>query len=119
MSHRVGALLLPAPPPPFGPSRPDEPNTAALDPALSILGQFFHALLEYYCGPAWDSIAPGEPIVRVLSVGFDPEDLDFSPESTRPLLALWRDKDAPHAPHGRERPKCDNRSCPVDPAALR
>lgn len=83
---------MPAPPPPFGPAQPDDPNAQALDPALSILGQFFRAMLEFYAGEAWANIAPGEPVVRKLSVGFDPEHLDFQDGDT-PLLALWRDKD--------------------------
>ncbi len=90
MTNRVGALLMPVPAPPFGPTQPDQQNTATLDPALDVLGAFFKAMLEHYCGAAWTSIAPGEPIVRVLSVGHNPEDLDFS-DSLLPLLALWRD----------------------------
>lgn len=90
MSHRVGALLMPVPPPSFGPTRPGESNTASLDPALSILGAFFKAMLEHYAGQAWAAIAPKEPVVRVLSAGHDPEDIDFSDNDT-PLLALWRD----------------------------
>ncbi len=91
--HKVGALLLPAPPPGFGPTRPDESNTAALDPALSVLGAFFRAILEHYCGPAWDSIAPGEPLIKTLITGHDPEDWDFT-DNDSPLLALWRDGEA-------------------------
>lgn len=83
---------MPPAQPPFGPRQPREENTAALDPALSVLGAFFRALLEHYCGPAWKSIAPNEPIVRVLSVGHDPEDIDFH-DGMVPLLALWRDHD--------------------------
>lgn len=93
MSHRVGNLLMPASAPPFGPQRPDEPNVAALDPALSILGAFFKALIEHHCATAWSSIAPGEPLVRRLFVGYDPEDLDFSGESDTPCLALWRENE--------------------------
>ncbi len=92
MAHRVGNLFLPAPSPPFGPTRPDEQNTAALDPALTVLGAFFKALIERYCGDAWAAIAPGEPVVRKLVVGHDPEDLDFSDNDT-PLLAVWRENE--------------------------
>jgi hypothetical protein len=93
MSHRVGALLLPAPPPAFGPRLPNEPDVAPIqDPALDVLGQFFRAILEFYCGEAWKSIAPSEPVVRVLSIGHDPEELDFS-DNDVPLLALWREHD--------------------------
>lgn len=93
MSHRVGALLMPVPPPGFGPCLPNEPDVApVLDPALDVLGQFFRALLEFYCGEAWRSIAPGEPVVRVLSIGHDPEELDFH-DAMVPLLALWREHD--------------------------
>ena len=90
MAHKVGALLLPVPPPGFGPTRPDEQNTSALDPALSVLGAFFKALIEHYCGPAWRSIAPGEPIVKTLVVGHDPTAWDFVGEET-PTLAVWRE----------------------------
>ncbi len=93
MSSCVGALLMPLPAPPFGPSQPDQQNTATLDPALDVLGAFFRAMLEHYCGEAWANIAPGEPIVRVLSVGHDPEALDFH-DGMLPLLALWRDGEA-------------------------
>ena len=93
MSHRVGGLLLPVAPPGFGPTRPDHQNTDALDPALSVLGAFFKAVLERYCGPAWDSIACGEPIVKTLVTGHDPEDWDFC-DTQSPLLALWRDGEA-------------------------
>lgn len=93
MSHRVGALLLPVPPPAFGPTLPNDSGVAPiLDPALDILGQFFRALLEHHCGEAWANIAPGEPVVRVLSIGHDPEEFDFSDQMT-PLLALWREGD--------------------------
>lgn len=84
---------MPVPAPPFGPCQPESDNTATLDPALSALGAFFQAMLEHYCGPAWSNVAPGEPIVRVLSVGHDPEALDFH-DGMLPLLALWRDGDA-------------------------
>ncbi len=93
MSHRVGALLLPVPPPGFGPRLPNEPDVAPiLDPALDVLGEFFRALLDFYCREAWASIAPGEPIVKKLSIGHDPEDFDFS-DTDLPLLALWREHD--------------------------
>ncbi len=92
MSHRVGALLLPAPPPSFAPTLPEHDTGETLDPALATLGAFFQAMLERYCGPAWQSIAPSEPIVKTLRVGFDPEDLDFS-EDMVPMLALWREHD--------------------------
>lgn len=92
MSHRVGALLMPAPAPRFGPASPDENVDETLDPAVAILGAFFKAVLERYCGSAWDSLAPKEPIVRVLKTGHNPEDLDFSP-SMLPLLAVWREHD--------------------------
>lgn len=92
MAHRVGALLLPAPAPPFAPPQPDQPNAAALDPALDVLGAFFQAMLEHYAGQAWKSIAPNEPVVRKLFVGYDPEELDFQIEDT-PVLALWREND--------------------------
>jgi hypothetical protein len=46
-------------------------------------------MLERYCGEAWASIAPREPIVRRLTIGHDPEDLDFQ-DGWTPLLALWR-----------------------------
>lgn len=92
MAHRIGALLMPAPPPGFAPTLPNDDTVApVLDPALDVLGQFFKALIEHYCGPAWQAIAPGEPIVRKLSIGHDPEDLDFDPACDTPLLALWRD----------------------------
>lgn len=92
MAHRVGALFLPAPPPAFGPTRPDEDQVAIIDPALGILGAFFKAVLEFYCGNVWAQLAPGEPIVRTLKVGYDPEDLDFS-DNDLPTLALWREND--------------------------
>lgn len=85
-------MLLPVPAPPFGTTQPDERNSQALDPALNTLGAFFKALLEHYCDAAWSAIAPAEPIVRVLSVGHDPEDLDFH-DGMLPLLALWREHD--------------------------
>jgi hypothetical protein len=91
--HRVGALLLPVAPPGFGPTRPGESNTAALDPALSVLGAFFKAVLEHYCEPAWSAISPGEPLIRTLITGHDPEDWDFQ-DGDAPLLALWRDGEA-------------------------
>lgn len=87
--HRVGALLLPAPPPPFGPVAPGE-VAPVIDPALETLGAFFRAMLERYCGEAWASIAPGEPLVRQLLIGHDPEEVDFH-EGMVPLLALWRE----------------------------
>lgn len=91
MSSKVGALLLPVPPPAFGPVLPNDPAVAPIqDPALDVLAQFFRAMLEHYCGDAWNSVAPGEPLVRMLSVGHDPEELDFHDGMT-PLLALWRD----------------------------
>jgi hypothetical protein len=93
MSHRVGGLLLPVPPPAFGPRLPNEPDVApVLDPALDVLSQFFRAILEFYCREAWDNIAPGEPVVRKLSSGHEPEDFDFS-DTDLPLLALWREGD--------------------------
>jgi hypothetical protein len=95
MSHRVGALLMPAPPPPFGPVAPGD-VTPVIDPALETLGAFFRAMIEHYCGDAWASIAPGEPIVRKLSIGHDPEEFDFQDGDT-PLLALWRESEGtPH-----------------------
>jgi hypothetical protein len=93
VAHRVGNLLLPAPAPPFGPLRPDDTNTAILDPALNVLGAFFRALIEHHCAEAWSNIAPGEPLVRTLFVGYDPEELDFSGESDTPCLALWRENE--------------------------
>ena len=92
MGHRVGALFLPAPPAPFAPTEPSLENTAPMDPALAVLGAFFRAMLEHYGTPLWDTIGGGEPIVRHLSVGHDPEDLDFS-DAMLPQLALWREKD--------------------------
>jgi len=87
---------MPLPAPPFAPTQPDQANSAALDPALDVLGAFFKAMLEHYCGEAWSSVAPGEPIVRVLSTGHDPEELDFS-DAQLPQLALWRESDGnPH-----------------------
>lgn len=86
--HRVGALLFPAAPPPFGPVAPGD-VTPVIDPALETLGAFFRAMLERYCGEAWRSLAPGEPLVRKLSIGHDPEQVDFC-ENDTPLLALWR-----------------------------
>lgn len=82
---------MPAPPPQFGPVEPQGVNEV-LDPALETLGCFFRAMLEHYCGPAWHNLAPGEPIVRQLVIGHDPEELDFHDAMT-PLLALWREAD--------------------------
>lgn len=93
MPSRVGALLMPVPAPAFGPALPNDPSVApVLDPALDTLGRFFRAMLENFCGEAWDQVAPGEPIVRILSIGHDPEELDFQDGMT-PLLALWREGD--------------------------
>lgn len=84
--------MLPAVPPAFAPTSTNEGNSEALDPALAVLGAFFRAVLEHYCGPAWKSIAPREPVVRELIVGHDPEDWDFH-EGMLPVLALWREHD--------------------------
>lgn len=95
MSHRVGALLMPALPPPFGPTAPGD-VAPVIDPALETLGRFFRAMIERYCGDAWAALAPGEPIVRKLSIGHDPEEIDFQDGDT-PLLALWRETEGVNA----------------------
>lgn len=92
MANRVGALLMPAPAPPFGPEQPSAQNSATLDPALSVLGAFFKAMLEHYCGDEWENIAPGEPLIRKLSIGHDPEEFDVS-DNDLPFLGLWREND--------------------------
>lgn len=84
MAHRFGALTLPAP--------AVAPGESVTDPGLDVLGGFFRAILEKYLATAWASVAPGEPIVRVVSTD-NPEERDFTTKDL-PLLCLWRPEDS-------------------------
>jgi hypothetical protein len=81
MTHQVGALALPI---------PVAPGSLG-DPGLDILADYILAVMEKYLAAAWQSRAPGEPIVRTLST-HDPEECEFRMLEL-PLLSVWRHTD--------------------------
>lgn len=83
MSHKVGALTLPA-------SAPGA-NESFGDPGLDVLGDYFAACLIKYLGTAWIAVAPNEPIVRTI-VKCDVEQFEFN-ENDLPSLCLFAEND--------------------------
>ena len=80
MSHKFGALTLPAQVPGAGES--------LTDPALDIIGGYLSAVLNAWGNDAWTSRAPNEPIVR-KTLFVDPAEAEFI-ESDLPALYVWR-----------------------------
>ncbi len=85
MSHRLGALLLPAPP-------AAAESDALGDPALDVLASFFRAIIEHWVGSVWLNRAPNEPIIRGEVYKHDPREANFSPNDL-PVLVIWREAD--------------------------
>lgn len=63
------------------------------DPALDVLGAYLAAYLRTYAGAAWLSLAPGEPIVKHVHKGHDPQEHDFT-SGGLPALYLFREGSA-------------------------
>lgn len=84
MSHRLGSLLLPAPP-------AERATESAGDPGLDVLACALKEVLTAWLGDLWASVTPRVPVVRKV-VTHDPQEMDFH-QNDLPLLAVWREAD--------------------------
>lgn len=85
MSDIYGALPIPVPA--LSATGDFPPESAVSDPLLGYVGDFLRTILQTYVGDAWNSIAPGTPIVKSLFIG-DPDDMFI--ESALPALYIYR-----------------------------
>jgi len=83
MAHTYGLLELPL--------QASLDRDAVGDPVLDVFAEAIPTILNYWCGAAWQAMAPTEPLFRTV-FKHDPHPDDFL-EKNLPSLFLYRDEE--------------------------